>query len=82
MSESRSTFRYRTHRPAKIFVKDGGAIECLVRDLSTKGARLEVADQAKIPDDFFLVIQGSSEKFRCRRVWQIGTIIGVQYLYQ
>ena len=81
MSESRSTFRYRTHRPAKIFLKDGRAIECQVRDLSTKGARLEVADDAKVPDDdFFLIIKGSSERFRCHRVWQTGTIVGVQYL--
>jgi hypothetical protein len=80
MSESRSIFRYRTQRPAKIFLKDGSAIECLVRDLSTQGARLEVADNAKVPDDgFLLVIKGSSERFRCQRVWQIGTIIGVQY---
>jgi hypothetical protein len=63
-------------------VKDGDAIECQVRDLSTKGARLEVADEAQIPDDFFLIIKGSSERFRCRRVWQIGTIIGVEYLYR
>jgi PilZ domain len=79
MSESRSVFRYRTQRPAKIFPKDGGAIECQVRDLSTKGARLEVAEEAKVPDDFFLIIKGSSERFRCHRVWQIGTIIGVEY---
>lgn len=82
MSESRSVFRYRTQRPAKIFLKDGSAVECLVRDLSTKGARLEVADDAKVPDGFFLIIKGSSERFRCRRVWQTGTIIGVEYLYQ
>jgi hypothetical protein len=58
MSESRSIFRYRTQRPAKIFLKDGSAIECVVRDLSTKGARLDVADEAKVPDDdFFLIIK-------------------------
>jgi hypothetical protein len=80
MSESRSIFRYRTQRPAKIFLKDGSAIECLVRDLSTKGARLEVADKAKVPEDeFLLIIKGSSERFRCQRIWQTGTIIGVQY---
>jgi hypothetical protein len=80
MSESRSIFRYRTQRPAKIFLKDGSTIECVVRDLSTKGARLDVADEAKVPDDdFFLIIKGSSERFRCHRVWQIGTIIGVAY---
>ena len=80
MSEYRRVFRYRTHRPAKIFVNDGGAIECQVRDLSTKGARLEVAEEVKVPDEFYLIIKGSSERFRCRRVWQIGTIVGVEYL--
>ena len=80
MSESRSIFRYRTHRPAKIFLKDGSTIECVVRDLSTKGAGLEFADDANVPDDeFFLIIKGSSERFRCQRIWQIGKIIGVQY---
>ena len=82
MSESRNVFRYKTHRSAKILPDNGRAIECLVRDLSTKGARLEVADPDQVPEHFFLLIQGSSERFRCRRVWQIETIIGVQYLYQ
>jgi hypothetical protein len=80
MSESRSVFRYRTFRPAKIFPSEGRAIDCLVRDLSTKGARLEVADPDQVPENFFLLVEGSSERFRCLRIWQIGNIIGVQYL--
>lgn len=54
MSESRSVFRCRMQWPAKIFLKDGSAFECLVRDLSTKGARLEVVDDVKVPDGFFI----------------------------
>jgi len=79
MSEYRSAFRYRTLRPAKIFSDSGQTIECDVRNLSTQGAGLEVADPDQVPQEFFLIITGSSERFRCRRVWNIGTIVGVQY---
>jgi PilZ domain len=78
MTDSRSTFRYRTHRPASIILPGGGSISCVVHDISTKGARLEVAALAKVPDDFFLLIRG--ERFRCHRIWQKDNMIGVQYL--
>jgi hypothetical protein len=80
MSEARATFRYRTDRSAKIFRNGGGTIECLVRDLSTRGARLEVADPKQISGDFFLMIQGMSDRFHCYIVWQTGNMIGVQYI--
>jgi hypothetical protein len=80
MSEYRTAFRYRTNRSAKIFLNGGGIIECLVRDLSTRGARLEVADPKQISGDFFLMIQGMSDRFQCHVVWQTGNVIGVQYL--
>jgi hypothetical protein len=80
MSEFRTAFRYRTHRPALIVLDGGGKIECLVRDLSTKGARLEVAGSEKIPSDFFLLIRGQSDRFRCHLVWQSEGFIGVQYV--
>ncbi len=82
MSEHRSAFRYRTLRSAKIFSSGGGKIECVVRDLSTKGARIEVNDPKQVPDDFFLIIRGASDRFRCHVVWRDRNMIGVQYLYQ
>jgi hypothetical protein len=81
MSDSRNVFRYKTYRPAKILLADGSVIDATVRDLSTKGARLEVANPKQVPADFFLMVQGSSERFGCHVVWQNGTNFGVQYLY-
>ena len=81
MSDSRTVFRYKTFRPAKIYPNDGRVIDVTVLDISTKGARLEATDPKQVPTDFFLIIQGSSERFRCHVVWRKGTSIGVQYLY-
>ena len=80
MSEHRSAFRFRTLRLAKIYPNSGKAIECCVRDLSTRGARLEVADPEQVPDNFFLIIQGMSDRFQCHVVWKNGNAIGVEYL--
>jgi hypothetical protein len=80
ISEHRSTFRYRTNRLAKIYSDSGRTIECIVCDLSTRGARLEVADAKQIPDNFFLIIQGMSDRFQCHVVWKNGNMIGVEYL--
>ena len=79
MSEYRSAFRFRTHRLAKIYPKGGKAIECIVRDLSTRGARLEVVGPEQVSDDFFLIIQGMSDRFQCHVVWKNANMIGVEY---
>ncbi len=79
MSEFRTAFRYRTHRPALMLLDGGGKIECTVRDLSTKGARLEVAGSEKIPSNFVLLIRGQGDRFRCHLIWQNGNVIGVEY---
>jgi len=62
-------------------VGGGVVIGASVRDLSTKGACIEVADPREVPADFFLMIEGLSERFRCHVVWKNGAILGVQYLY-
>jgi hypothetical protein len=78
MVENRNSFRYRTSRPAKIILIGGGTITCMVRDLSTRGARLELPEPTKLPEEFFLLIGG--DRFRCRPVWQDEKIVGVQYV--
>lgn len=77
---SRSAFRYTTMREATVVLMDGGTIKCTVRDISTKGARLELAVPQKLPEQFFLLIHGQSDRFRCYCVWQKGAMAGVQYI--
>jgi len=80
MTNNRESFRYRTLRKAKIQLGGGGAIDCVVYDISTKGAGLELAKPAKIPKEFILFIREQNARFHCRVVWQAGNRISVQYL--
>jgi len=79
MSEHGKDFRYRTFRSAKIFPHDGGAIECSVHKISTKGASIEVENSKLVPSNFFLMIQGLSDRFRCYVVSRNENMIGVEY---
>jgi hypothetical protein len=61
MDERRNRPRYRTRKAGSItFHRNGGihhnGVNCWVRNLSPAGARLEVASQIGIPNDFVLWI--------------------------
>jgi len=79
MSNSRGSFRYRTRREAKIVLSNGNKITCVVHDISTKGAGLELAAAATLPDEFVLYIPQQSQQFHCRITWRKDNKIGVQY---
>ena len=49
MVETRAAPRHRVMKPAKIEF-GGYKRDCVIRDISTTGAALEVMDQASIPD--------------------------------
>ena len=79
-SENRSAHRRDTYSGAEII--SGGSkpkIGCIVRDLSTKGAKLEVRfTAAPVPDKFQLNIPNVLTK-TCRVVWRKGREIGVTF---
>lgn len=80
LTDSRRAFRYKTDRPGRIVLKGGSSTPCRVLDVSTRGARLEMSEAKKMPEEFFLLIQGQSQRFRCQIVWQNGAMLGVQYV--
>ncbi len=55
------------------------AIDCAVRDISEKGARLIVESPIGVPDRFDLVQNGVAPRF-CRVVWRKSTQIGVEFI--
>ena len=79
VSERRISFRYRTNRSAKIFLSDE-VMDCFVRDLSSRGARIEVANAKRLPEKFTLRIEGMTEPHRCRVAWRTQDMIGIEYL--
>ncbi|MGQ0683340.1 PilZ domain-containing protein [Bradyrhizobium sp.] len=78
MNDKRGSLRHRVLKAGSIDL-GGGAIDCSVRNLSDKGAALEVVSQAGIPERFALVIAGDGLHRRCRAVWRSGRRIGVAF---
>lgn len=57
----------------------GRAFSCMVRDLSTVGAALDVPAASRIPDHFTLTIPTDGLYLRCCAVWREGMRIGVEF---
>ena len=57
----------------------GGAINCLVRDMTISGAALDVADPHDIPERFNLVFKADGTHIPCHVVWRQEERIGVAF---
>ena len=57
----------------------GGAIDCIVRNISATGAALEVTTPLFIPDHFTLLIPGDHWQRQCRIAWRKEKRIGVTF---
>ena len=72
---NRAEPREDVHVRAQIVATDGFTAECLIRDVSQKGARLRVDNIASVPPEFELVWSGGHRrlaKVRWRRKGEIG----------
>jgi len=76
--EKRSAPRYKVLKGATIAF-GGNGVECTVRNLSSNGAALEVANPAHLPPSFTLVIETDQFIRRCRPVWRREKRIGVAF---
>jgi hypothetical protein len=76
--EKRTSQRHRVSRVGTIEF-DGGAINCVVRNLSSTGARLDVASPVEIPDHFTLILQEEGHHTPCRTVWPKEKRIGIVF---
>jgi PilZ domain len=76
MGEHRTAPRHRVLKAGTIEF-NGGAINCMVRNLSTSGAALDVTSPIGIPEHFTLIADGSH--LPCRVVWRKEKRIGVAF---
>jgi len=78
MVETRIEPRYRASKAATIeFV--GGAIDCMVRDLSITGAALTVSHEIGIPEKFRLGVHSDGLCLPCHVIWRRGYRLGVAF---
>jgi hypothetical protein len=76
--EKRSAPRYKVLKGATIAF-GGNGVECTVRNLSSSGAAIEVANPLGLPPSFMLMIEADQFIRRCRPVWRIDRRIGVAF---
>jgi len=78
IGERRRSARQRRLNGAKIIFNNNSSVfDCVVRDLSDKGARLKVANPVGIPDFFDLRIDRNGARHRSKVVWRSADYIGV-----
>ena len=78
-SENRNTPRRSTLKGGRIVFNAGrSTINATVRNLSAKGAKLQVASVVGIPDTFDLLLDGHSRQ-PCRVVWRTLKELGVEF---
>ncbi len=73
--------RHRVYKRGRIIFGDGfSTIDCTIRDLSTRGARIAVEDQLTVPPRFSFAILDTGEVHSAVRRWQRGRSIGVEFM--
>ena len=79
MIEKRASPRHRVLKQGTIAFRGGGGIDCMVRNLSQGGARLDVATPVGLPGSFTLVIATDHFMRDCRAAWNIEKYVGVAF---
>lgn len=77
----RQARRYRAQHVAKIVLGPDSMISCMVRDISTGGARIALDSSMDLPDDFDLFIAAHDLQFhRVRLCWRRDDSLGVSFV--
>lgn len=77
--ERRSEIRRRAFKGGTLSFNNGyGALECVVRNLSTRGARLVFGDTSAVPSRFELRISGEGLARNALVRWRTPTVVGIE----
>lgn len=77
--EKRAAPRHRVLKHGTLAFHGGGGIDCTVRNISSNGARVDIASPVGVPACFTLVIEADQFMRRCRAVWSSERQIGVAF---
>jgi len=80
MPERRSSKRVPVHLEAHVVCDtSSSSAECIIRDISSTGARLVFPCLAEIPVEFVLQIPGTDAAARGRLIWSTGQENGIMF---
>lgn len=78
MAEKRAVSRRRFFKGG-VITFNGAGMDCTVRNMSSRGAALDVTNAAAIPPTFQLAIEADDFLARCRVIWNKEGRIGVAF---
>ena len=80
MDDKRSSPRLRSFLKGRVLFNGGqNSLECLIRDLSSAGARLELSASVTLPDRFDLYLPHRDETCKVHIQWRRGSQLGVAF---
>ena len=79
MIEKRAAPRHRVLKHGMLAFGGGGGIDCMVRNISASGARIDILNPVGLPQAFTLVIETDHFLRRCHAVWSSAQQIGVAF---
>jgi hypothetical protein len=80
MQERRKHQRLRLLKSAKLVLGKASVLDCVVRDLTTVGARIEIPNTIDLPDVFKMTFDGGRSTRPCRLVWRTFSATGLKFL--
>jgi hypothetical protein len=80
MIEHRSAVRHKSFIQGRIYFNHRqSSMDCIVREFTGSGARLEFSEMPALPDAFEVFIPTKDEYFRARTVWHKSYLVGVAW---
>jgi hypothetical protein len=80
MVERRSAARKKSFLQGRIYYNNQkSSVDCLVRDISERGAKVVFSDSVTIPDVVELYLPGKDEVHRVRLQWRKGDEMGLDF---
>ena len=80
MTQPRKAERIRSFMSAQVMFGAAPAIDCLVKNFSSAGVRLELADRLPLPNEFDLNIPHKGRTFHARVAWRGDGIVGAEFI--
>lgn len=81
-AEHRRAQRQRTYLGGKLVYGDYFSLDCVVRDITPDGARLQIPEGQAVPDKVFLVDLKTAIAYDAHVVWRRYPQVGLQFEHQ
>jgi hypothetical protein len=80
MIERRALTRHKTFIKGRIYFNNRlASVDCIVRDVNDRGARLEASESVALPGTFELHLPNKDEHFHAQVEWRRGNHVGVSW---